>query len=77
MRGIMFFACLATWSLGDASLFVINKVPVLIYILVYIEEIVVAGNGLVEVNKVIQALSNHFFVKNHHELSYFLSMEAT
>lgn len=40
-------------TLGDASLFVLNKTPVLIYILVYVDDIVVTGNGLAVVNNVI------------------------
>ncbi|KAG7564506.1 Ribonuclease H-like superfamily [Arabidopsis suecica] len=66
-----------TNSLGDASLFVFHKASVLIYILVYVDDIVVTWSGVKEVNSTIQALFDRFSLKDHGELSYFLGMEAT
>lgn len=66
-----------TNSLGDASLFVLNKDSVLTYILVYVDDIVVTGSNAEVVERTIKTLSDRFSLKDHGELSYFLGMEAT
>lgn len=64
-------------SIADVSLFVLNKTPILLYVLVYVDNIVVTGNNTNAVTQTIKELSDRFSLNDHGELSYFLGMEAT
>ncbi|KAL9996132.1 putative RNA-directed DNA polymerase [Helianthus debilis subsp. tardiflorus] len=60
----------------DYSLFYkINK-DVIIYLLVYVDDIVVTGNCLSEINKVKNSLKTKFLIKDLGELKYFLGIEV-
>lgn len=65
-----------TNSVSDTSLFILKHGKSLVYILVYVDDILVTGNR----NKIIQitlnALAHRFSVKDHEELHYFLGIEA-
>lgn len=63
-------------SLADASLFVFSSSRLLIYILIYVDDIIVTGNNLEEIKKFIKYLSSRFSLKDLGDLSYFLGMEA-
>ncbi|KAG7552793.1 Integrase catalytic core [Arabidopsis thaliana x Arabidopsis arenosa] len=63
-------------SLADASLFVLNKNGVRVYILVYVDDILITGNNSMEVSRIIQVLAARFSLKDLDNLSYFLGMEA-
>ena len=64
-------------SQSDAALFILCSYGVLLYVLIYVDDIVVTGNNPHHVNQFIELLSNRFSLKDHGELSYFLGLEAT
>ncbi|KAG7589765.1 GAG-pre-integrase domain [Arabidopsis suecica] len=63
-------------SLADASMFVLNKGGVLVYILIYVDDFLITGNNSMEVSRIIQVLAARFSLKDLGNLSYFLGMEA-
>lgn len=64
-------------SQSDAALFILCSSGVLLYVLIYVDDIVVTGNNPHHVNQFIELLSKRFSLKDHGELSYFLGLEAT
>ena len=63
-------------SLADTSLFIYQRGCDLIYVLVYVDDIIIAGTtSLVKAFNV--SLANRFSVKDLGALSYFLGIEAT
>ncbi|KAJ0480794.1 putative RNA-directed DNA polymerase [Helianthus annuus] len=60
----------------DTSLFVKNKDKVFIVLLVYVDDIVVTGNSLSEIEKVKQRLKSQFLIKDLGLLQYFLGIEV-
>ncbi|CAA7017709.1 unnamed protein product [Microthlaspi erraticum] len=64
-------------SVADTSLFTYHHGMDVVYILVYVDDIVVTGNSDAIVNTMISALANRFSLKDHGPLSYFLGIEAT
>lgn len=63
-------------SLADAPLFVFSSGHLIIYILIYVDDIIVTGNNINEITHFIKRLSDHFSLKDLGKLSYFLGMEA-
>lgn len=61
-------------SRADASLFVLHSPEVTIYMLVYADDIVIAGSNAVSIDCVIKSLSETFSVKDLGRLSYFLGI---
>lgn len=64
-------------SVADTSLFILQKGTSFVYMLVYVDDILVTGNDTKLLNQTLDALANRFSVKDHEELSYFLGIEAT
>ncbi|KAG7593974.1 Ribonuclease H-like superfamily [Arabidopsis thaliana x Arabidopsis arenosa] len=64
-------------SLADASLFVLHTGSAFVYILVYVDDIVITGTSLQAITRVTDLLASKFSLKDLGELSYFLGMEAT
>lgn len=64
-------------SLADASLFVLRTGPHFVYILVYVDDIIITGSSMAEVSRVTSLLAARFSLKNLGDLSYFLGMEAS
>lgn len=64
-------------SLSDASLFILCSGDTTIYVLVYVDDIVITGNSSQRVQAFIKLLSNRFSFKDLSDLSYFLGVEAT
>lgn len=64
-------------SLADPSLFIYNHKGVLLYMLVYVDDIILTGNNQHHLNIFITSLSNRFSIKDLGGLSYFLGIEAT
>lgn len=64
-------------SLSDTSLFVLNNIKLLDYVLVYVDDITVTGNNPSLVERILQQLGTRFSVKDMGEISYFLGIEAT
>ena len=64
-------------SYADASLFIYNSNGVLMYMLVYVDDIILTGNNTDHINRFVQSFSQHFSLKDLGSLSYFLGIEAT
>ncbi|KAG7556724.1 Reverse transcriptase RNA-dependent DNA polymerase [Arabidopsis suecica] len=65
-------------SLADASVFFFfHKVEVLIYMLVYVDDIVLTVNSAKAIDGFIQLLSHRFLLKDMGDLSYFIGLEVT
>lgn len=62
--------------LSDASLFILLRPEITLYVLVYVDDIVVTGNNSAAVEKFIQRLGIRFLLKDLGSLSYFLGIEA-
>ena len=64
-------------SKADTSLFIFDHHGVIIYMLVYVDDIVLAGSSSAAVEKLVTTLSGSFPVKDLGRLEYFLGIEAT
>jgi hypothetical protein len=64
-------------SKGDTSIFFYSKHHLKIYLLVYVDGIVVASPSSQAVAALLQDLSNEFTLKDIGELSYFLGIEVS
>lgn len=64
-------------SMADTSLFICKHGAYYIYILVYVDDILVTGSNSLLVQRVIDALANRFSIKDMGNLSYFLGIETT
>ncbi|RVW40980.1 Retrovirus-related Pol polyprotein from transposon RE1 [Vitis vinifera] len=63
-------------SHADTSLFVLNTGGNLLYLLVYVDDIILTGNDDTMVHKFMQLLAHQFYLKDLGHLSYFLSVEV-
>lgn len=63
-------------SESDASLFIFTSEAVTMYILVYVDDILITGNYPNLVTHVINSLAYKFSLKNLGELNYFLGIEV-
>lgn len=66
-----------TVSKSDALLFVRLSSDHTIYVLVYMDDIVITGSSVDEINCFVQMLHNQFALKNMGELHYFLGIEVS
>ncbi|KAA3472304.1 Integrase core domain containing protein [Gossypium australe] len=62
------------WS--DSSVFILNKFGSTVYILVYVDDVIVPRNQLQGIEHIIEALSNQFSLRDLGSLHYFLSIEV-
>ena len=63
-----------TASLADNSLFIFQSSGTIIYMLLYVDDIIVTGNSASQVVDLITALSQVFELKDLGPLSYFLGI---
>ncbi|CAM8878063.1 unnamed protein product [Rhodiola kirilowii] len=63
-------------ALADTSLFILLKSDVIIFVLVYVDDIVITGNSATHVQKFIALLGERFSLKDLGTLSYFLGVEV-
>ena len=63
-------------SHSDTSLFVLNIGPKLIYLLVYVDDIIINGNSEDLVSQVVDCLAQRFSLKDLGTLSYFFGVEV-
>jgi hypothetical protein len=61
----------------DASLFVLKRKEAMIYVLVYVDDIIVCSSIVEAGDKLLKELSLSFAVKDLGNLSYFLGIAAT
>jgi hypothetical protein len=64
-------------SKADTSLFTFSRDGVQVYMLVYVDDIVIAGSTPGAVNSLVRALSASFPIKDLGALEYFLGLEAS
>ncbi|KAK1415763.1 hypothetical protein QVD17_31549 [Tagetes erecta] len=64
-------------SKTDPSLFIYSSQGTLLYMLVYVDDIILTGNNPEAINRVVHNLSKTFAVKDMGALSYFLGIEIT
>ncbi|KAJ0526509.1 putative RNA-directed DNA polymerase [Helianthus annuus] len=60
----------------DHSLFILNKKDVIVFLLVYVDDIVVTGNSVVEIESIKRVLNDTFKIKDLGKLKYFLGIEV-
>lgn len=63
-------------SLVDTSLFILKLSDAFVYVLVYVDDILMTGTNTQMVQRVIDELSRKFSIKDMGDLSYFLGIEA-
>lgn len=63
-------------SVSDTSLFILQHGKSIIYMLVYVDDILITGNDTALLQRTLDALAQRFSVKEHEELHYFLGIEA-
>jgi hypothetical protein len=63
-------------SKADTSLFIFSQGDVCIYMLVYVDDIIIAGSTSVVVDRLVHSLSKSFPIKDMGKLDYFLGLEA-
>jgi histone deacetylase 1/2 len=64
-------------SKADTSLFIFTHGRVTIYMLVYVDDIVIAGSSTPAVDRLVQTLAQTFPIKDLGRLEYFLGIEAS
>jgi histone deacetylase 1/2 len=63
-------------SKGDTSLFLYNKYGVTIFVLVYVDDIIVTSSSNDAISILLKSLTAHFAIKDIGELHYFLGIEV-
>lgn len=63
-------------SAADSSLFLFAKNGVTIYVLVYVDDIIMTGSDVDYIHHIIRSLQSEFALKDLGRLDYFLGMEA-
>ncbi|GKV41609.1 hypothetical protein SLEP1_g49115 [Rubroshorea leprosula] len=63
-------------SKSDSSLFIFNRGSVVVFFLVYVDDIIVIGNNLSFITSLIQTMGHRFSLKEPSDLSYFLRIEV-
>uniref|UniRef100_A0A2N9F5L7 Reverse transcriptase Ty1/copia-type domain-containing protein n=1 Tax=Fagus sylvatica TaxID=28930 RepID=A0A2N9F5L7_FAGSY len=64
-----------TASVADASLFVLKQDSVIVYLLLYVDDIIITGSDSTVVSNIISQLSTTFEVKDLGPLRYFLGLQ--
>ncbi|XP_019056652.1 PREDICTED: uncharacterized protein LOC109116170 [Tarenaya hassleriana] len=64
-------------SLSDTSLFILNRDGVCIYLLVYIDDIIISGDSSKAVQHYIDLLARRFSIRDLGPRSFFLGVEVT
>ncbi|GKV50908.1 hypothetical protein SLEP1_g57587 [Rubroshorea leprosula] len=65
-----------TNSRSDCTLFIYRQNTDWLYVLVYIDDILITGSNPIAIDNLITAMSSKFFVKKLGELDFFLGVEA-
>lgn len=65
-----------SYSRADSSLFILTKGPTLLYLLVYVDDLILTGNDNVVVSQFVTSLSQRFSMKDLGPLKHFLGIEV-
>ncbi|XP_038977682.1 uncharacterized mitochondrial protein AtMg00810-like [Phoenix dactylifera] len=65
-----------TISTADPSLLLFHQDSIFVYVLVYVDDILITGNSSIAITKLIFQLSDQFKIKDLGVLSYFLGIQA-
>ncbi|CAL2227060.1 unnamed protein product [Prunus armeniaca] len=65
-----------TASKADPSLFIFHKDDNFLFLLIYVDDIIVTGNALSQVNALLQSHNRQFAMKDLGDLHYFLGIEV-
>lgn len=63
-------------SVADTSLFILRRGSSLLYMLIYVDDIIVTGNDTSLLQTFLDSLATRFSVKEPEDLNYFLGIEA-
>ena len=63
-------------SKTDPSLFILNSGNTMVYVLVYVDDIIITGNNQPAIDRIIDRLSSTFALKDLGQLHYFLGIEV-
>lgn len=63
-------------ALADTSLFVLKVGNAFVYLLVYVDDILITGSSTIGIQRILQLLADRFSVKDAEDLNYFLGIEA-
>ncbi|KAI3750087.1 hypothetical protein L2E82_20712 [Cichorium intybus] len=63
-------------SLNDYSLFMYSTDKCVVFLLVYVDDIILTGNDVLEITKVKSFLKSHFLIKELGKLKFFLGIEV-
>jgi len=63
-------------TISDTSLFIHFKNDIILFVLIYVDDILITGNSTTAIQSLITKLSKHFGLKNIGRLHYFLGVEA-
>ncbi|KAJ4801076.1 hypothetical protein LUZ62_052322 [Rhynchospora pubera] len=61
----------------DHSLFILKTTSTIMYLLVYVDDIIITGNSPKAIDKLIKTLDAEFSIKDLGELSYFLGIQVS
>jgi Reverse transcriptase (RNA-dependent DNA polymerase) len=75
MRDTLFELSFST-STSDPLHFIYHKGSIIIYLLVYVDDIVVTDNNFVFIQAIVQLLDNRFTIKDLGQLHYFLGIKV-
>lgn len=64
-------------SKADCSLFIRRSGGHLLYVLVYVDDIIITGTDSVAIDRFVKDLDIHFSLKDLGQLNYFLGIEVT
>ena len=64
-------------STVDTSLFMFHRPEVTMYLLVYVDDIILINSSVTAADRLLSALSGHFVVKDLGALHYFLGLEVS
>lgn len=65
------------YSQADTSVFIFHRGSCLLYLLVYVDDIILTGNHEPSIARFITRLKNEFDIKDMGKLSYFLGVEVS
>ena len=66
-----------TASFIDSSFFIFQSCNTIIYLFLYVDDIIVTGNSFVQISNLISTLSHTFELKDLGSLNYFLGIQIT